>query len=57
MNLHNQNILNVQMEKDIENGKAVKIKASNISEYEVKHCRRCELICPVGNRKEYSLSL
>ena len=55
--VYNRIRCNVQMEKDIENGKAVKIEASNISEYEVKHCRRCELICPVGKRKESSPSL
>ena len=49
--VYNRILCNVQMEKDIENGKAVKIEDRNISEYEVKYCRRCELVCPVGKGK------
>lgn len=46
--VYNRIPCNVQMEKDIKNGKAVEIKDSNISGYEVRYCRRCELVCPVG---------
>ncbi len=39
---------NVQMEKNIKNGKNVEIKGTDTPGYEVRYCRRCELACPVG---------
>ncbi len=52
---YNRISCNVQMEKDKKNGKAVEIEDRNISGYEVRYCRRCELACPVGKRVKFAL--
>ena len=46
--VYNRVPCNVQMEKDKKNGKVVEIEDGNISGYEVRYCRQCELVCPVG---------
>jgi len=39
---------NKQMEEDAANGKDVEIKGTDKIGYEIRYCRRCEQICPVG---------
>lgn len=39
---------NLQMEKDILDGKDVQITGSSITGKEVRYCRLCEISCPVG---------
>ncbi len=46
---YNRICCNIQMEKERKNGKMVAIK-KNTSRYEIRHCRRCELTCPVGSK-------
>ncbi len=42
---------NLQMEKNIAKGKEVEIENTDKTGLEVRHCRACELACPVGRKK------
>ena len=45
--LYNRARCNLQMEKDIADGKEVEIENSGTTGLEVRYCRRCEQACPV----------
>ncbi|MCK5311617.1 MAG: epoxyqueuosine reductase [Desulfobacteraceae bacterium] len=53
--VYNRIPCNVQMEKDIKNGNVVEIEDGNISGYEVRYCRLCELACPVAKEVKPAL--
>jgi len=46
--VYNRSQCNIEMEKNSTDGKDVEIKGTDKIGREVRFCRRCELVCPVG---------
>jgi len=54
--MYSRKLCNVQMERDDKKGEKIVVEGQDEPRKLVKYCRRCEMVCPVGNkekRREY----